>query len=602
MAALVALTPTSSQAATPTTWSIAQPGVAAGGCDGVRANLSIDAAGSLTLGATRNCATVLEPAAVGLATTAVDLTTGLSFVSRTDGTVNVSYTTLAGKTRQRQGTATESQFVFSRGSTRMTVFVRVSGDGIAYRYELAGGGTVTREASTFQVPGSSPAYLSTFMDYYENQYSATTAAGAATADYAHPALFRVGSNWALISESDVDGRYSGARLTHTAGTGRYTVKLADAQVTFPGALVTPWRTAIIGTLDTIVGSTLDDDVAPPSRIADTSWIKPGRAAWSWLDGGRATQQSLSRQKAYVDYAARQRWEYVIVDDGWKSVTWMPELITYAKARNVGIILWYNYADVDTDAERTTQFGQIAGWGAVGVKLDFMNSDSQARLRWYDAALASAARYRLLVNLHGSTIPHGIQRTWPHVVSMEAVHGGEHRSRTLAHVTALPFTRNVVGSMDYTAVAFQHGTRPHTAAAELGLTVVYESGLQVYGGSLSAYSTRPELERFLRQVPAVWDETRLVSGDPASGVTIARRNGDRWFVGAVLPGSARTVPVPTTFLPAGRWLVEVIIDGTTLTRTTRTIERGETLSVPILANGGFAAQICPAVSGRTTCDR
>jgi hypothetical protein len=545
---------------------------------------------------------VLEPAQVGVITTTADLSNALTFVSRTDNTVNASYTTMAGKTRQRSFTATESRFVFATATgVRMTLFVRLSADGMAYRYELPAAATIVREVSIAQVPTSATAYLSPYMAYYENQYAATTTGAAATGEYAYPALFAVGSTFVLLSESDVNGRYSGSRLTHTTGTGQYRAALADARVTTGANFVSPWRTAVIGTAKTIVESTLNDDVAPPSKVADTSWIKPGVVAWSWLDGTRATQQNLAKQKTYVDYAAKERWPYVLVDDGWKSVTWMPELIAYAKSKNVKIMLWYNYADLDTAAERDAQFTKITGWGVAGVKMDFMNSDSQARYQWYDAVLASTAKYKLLVDFHGSTIPHGIQRTWPHVMTMEAVHGGEHQSRTLQQVLALPYTRNAVGSMDYTAMAFQYGTRPHSTAAELALSVVYESGLQIYAGSISAYTARPELERYLRQVPSVWDETRLVAGDPASDVVIARRNGTRWFMGGVYKGSARTVSVPTTFLPAGQYLVEVITDGSTLVRSSRTITAGGALSVPIAANGGFAAQICPAVTGKTTCD-
>lgn len=283
------------------------------------------------------------------------------------------------------------------------------------------------------------------------------------------------------------------------------------------------------------------------------------------------------------------------------MTWMPQLVAYARAKNVRIILWYRYTDVDTDAERTTQFSRIAGWGVAGVKLDFMDSDTQARNRWYDATLASTARYRLLVNLHGSTIPHGIQRTWPHVLTLEAVKGEESNSRSMQHITALPYTRNVVGSMDYTPQSFQR-LRPHSDAAELALAVVYESGMHVFGGSIAAYQSRPIAERYLRRMPVAWDETRLLAGDPATGATIGRRVGDRWFVGAVLSGAARTVSVPTGFLAAGTWLVETVTDGAAgLTRTSRTITAGAPLSIAVVANGGFAAKICPAVPGTTTCD-
>ncbi|HLL69462.1 MAG TPA: glycoside hydrolase family 97 catalytic domain-containing protein [Micromonosporaceae bacterium] len=596
-------TPTTPPASDASSWSVAQPGVAATGCDGVRATLTRTSAGALNLGATRNCATALEPAPVGLVTAAADLSTGLTFVSRTDRVISYSYTTITGKSRVRARTATESRIVFAKGSAQITVFLRVSPDGLAYRYELPTAGTITRERSSFQVPAGSPAYLSAWHDSYENLYRRTTAGAAATGDYIHPATFQVGSNWVTISESDVDGRYSGARLSHTTGTGRFTITLADASIAYPAGFVTSWRTAVIGTPATLVESTLNDDVAPPSRISDTSWIQPGISAWSWLDGTSTTQRNLTKQREYVDYTASQGWEYLILDDGWKSVTWVPELAAYARSKGVKLILWYAWTDLDTAAKRTTEFTRITGWGVSGVKLDFMESDSQALYRWYDAAAADAARFKLVVNFHGSTIPHGIQRTWPHVLTMEAVRGEEHTTRNIAHVVALPFTRNVVGSMDYTPMAFHRGVLPNSEAAEVGLGVVYESGLNVLGGSIAAYQARPQAQRFLRQLPAVWDETRLLAGDPANGATIARRNGDRWFVGAVYQGAARTLTVPTSFLGSGSWLVETITDGSGgLTRTSRTITAGTPLSVAIIANGGFAAQVCPATAGRTTCDR
>ncbi|WP_410812647.1 glycoside hydrolase family 97 catalytic domain-containing protein [Micromonospora sp. 067-2] len=583
------------------TWSVAQPGVGGTGCDGVRATLTRTAAGGLTLGATRNCAAALLPAPVGVVTTAADLGTGLTFTSRADRVLTYSYTTVSGKSRQRSRTATESRLVFSRGSATLTVVLRVSADGVAFRYELPGSGTITREASTFTVPGTAVSFLSGWQSQYENPYVRGTASAAASGDYVHPALFQAGANWVLLSESDVDGRYSGARLTHTAGTGQFGIRLADAQVAYTGGLATSWRTAVIGTAATVVESTLNEDVAPASKISDTSWIRTGVSAWSWLDGYDATQRNLTRQKEYVDYAASQGWEYVVVDDGWNVVTWMPELVSYAAARNVRIILWYRWTDLDTATERSNEFARIAGWGVAGVKLDFMESDSQSRYRWYDDVLAAAAQYHLVVDFHGSTIPHGIQRTWPNVLAMEAVRGEEYGSRAIGHVVALPFTRNAVGSMDYTAMTFQN-TQPNSQAAELGLGVVFEAGLQVFGGSIAAYRSRPEAQRFLRQLPTVWDETRLVAGDPTAGPTIARRNGARWFVGGVYPGGTRTVSVPLTFLSSGSWLVETVTDGSGgLVRSSRTVTAGTALSVPVVANGGFAAQLCPATAGRTTCD-
>ncbi|MDF3150254.1 glycoside hydrolase family 97 catalytic domain-containing protein, partial [Streptomyces sp. T21Q-yed] len=151
----------------------------------------------------------------------------------------------------------------------------------------------------------------------------------------------------LLAESGVDGNYSGGSFTHTQGTGRFTVALADAQIARSGAFTTAWRTAAIGSTATVVESTLVDDVAPASKISDTSWIKPGVAAWPWLDGMVATQRDLTKLKQWADYASSQGWPYLLVDDGWKAnQAIIPELVTYARDRGVRIMLWYHWQDLD----------------------------------------------------------------------------------------------------------------------------------------------------------------------------------------------------------------------------------------------------------------
>ncbi len=227
------------------------------------------------------------------------------------------------------------------------------------------------------------------------------------------------------------------------------MRLADPAVTSAGPLATPWRTAVVGDLATVTESTLVDDLAPPSRIADTSWIRPGAVAWSWLDGFGAAQRSLAAQQRFVDLSAARGWPYTLVDDGWKTTDWMPELIAYAREQGVQVLLWVHYGDLDTAAERAEFLPRVKKWGAAGLKIDFMDSDSQERFRWYDDILRDTARHRLLVNFHGATLPKGIQRTWPHVMTLEAVHGAEQGTVPAAGLTALPYTRNTVGSMDYT---------------------------------------------------------------------------------------------------------------------------------------------------------
>lgn len=594
-------------------WKVSRHAAAAAPGDPLAAYVGLDGGtGALSLSVRRGADTVLEPAPLGVVTGTADLTSGLRLRGTSTRQVVERYTTTTGKQRERTARMAQTRFSFTgEGGARLDLVVRVSDDGVAYRYVLPdsdggdGGVTVRSEASAFQLPADAPAWLMPYTVNYERPRTETTAGAAAAGEYGYPSLFQVGGDFVLLTESDVDGRYAGSRLVHQAGSGRYSVKLADQEITSGGPLETPWRTAIIGDLPTVTTSTLVDDLAPDSKIADTSWIKPGTVAWSWLAGFGGAQRSLETQKEFVDYSAAHGWEYTLVDDGWKTTDWMPELIEYAEARGVRILLWMHWTDLDTAAERKETLDRIQGWGAVGLKIDFMDSDSKERFGWYDDILADTARRELLVNFHGSTIPHGIQRTWPHVMTMEAVYGAEQGNISVADITTLPFTRNVVGSMDYTPMGFQFGQHHNSEAAELAMSVVYESGFQNYAGSVKAYQDRPELERFLEQVPTVWDETRLLSGHPGDGATFARRHGDRWFLGSVTAGAAATQRVPLTFLGGGDWRVETVRDGQGgeggLVRDSRVMRRGDTLEVPTVENGGFAALVCPVRPGQTTCD-
>jgi hypothetical protein len=593
-------------------WSVTGPH------GGPTATVRYDAGtGTVALAVARGGMTVLEPGPVGIVTEGADLSSGLRYRGRTDHWVFENYTTATGKRTHRSASMREARFAFTgTGGARVDLVVRASRDGIAYRYELRGNyGAVLREASAFAVPGTSSAWLATYSVYYENPFIPTTAAGAAAVEFMHPALFETPGGFVLLTESDVDGRYSGGRLVHDAGTGTYRVKLADDRVPVDGPLRTPWRTMIVGDLGTVASSTLVDDLAPRAKVRDTSWIQPGKAFWSWLAGGREAGQSLKIQQGYVDYAAAHGWPYVVVDAGWdrdpnwdpdptwEQTSWLPDLVRYGAARNVKIMTWIHFTDLDTEEERARRLPLFQMWGIVGLKIDFMDSDAQVRYQWYDQILPETAAHHLMVNFHGSTIPHGMMRTWPHVISMEAVWGAEHTANvTTTHLTALPFTRNVLGSMDYTPMAWHRPSRQTSDAHELALSVLFESGLQNFAGRVEGYQARPEAERFLDQVPTVWDDTRLLAGRPGESAVLARRSGDRWFIGAGYSGAARTASVPLS-IGSGRWLVEVVHDGTAgLVRDQRVLGGGDPLTVDVPNNGGFAAIACRWHPGISTCDR
>ncbi|MCA2226631.1 glycoside hydrolase family 97 protein [Nonomuraea aurantiaca] len=584
---------------------------------GPAAELSLDLqAGTLTFAATHRGGRVLEPSPVGIVTERADLSQGLRFLHRRDRLVTEHYTTTVGKRLRRSALMREATFAFANATgARLDLVVRVARDGVAYRYRLPEDyGPVLRETSAYTLPRNATAWLAQHRRDYENPFVQYTALTAPAADFMVPALFETGGHYVLFTESGLDGGYSGPRLAHEEGTGTYSLRLWDEEVQ---AGESPWRVLIAGDLATVTESTLVDDLAPDSRVRDTSWIAPGQVLWTWLAGGREAGQSLEKQQAFVDYASARGWPYVAVDAGWyflkdqwdvtdpnwPTTSWMPRLVEYGRAKGVGIVVWIHFRDLDTPEERALWLPTLSRWGVRGVKIDFMDSESQERLRWYDEILPATAANRLLVNFHGSTIPKGIHRTWPHVMTMEGVHGGEKRTLTTAHITTLPFTRNVVGSMDYTPMAFHRAGRPTSDAHELGLAVTYESGLQDLAGTVESYQARPEAERFLEQVPTAWDETRLLSGRPADHVVLARRSGDRWFVGAGISGAARTLDVPLSML-RGRWLVEVVRDGPAgLVRESHVVDgpRGR-LSVPVPDEGGYAAVACHWHPRITTCDR
>nr|WP_171395857.1 glycoside hydrolase family 97 protein [Streptomyces asoensis] len=588
-----------------------------------RARISLDdTTGTVHLAVSRDGRKVVEPSSVGIVTEQADLSQGLRFLHRKDRTVDERYLTRSGKRLDRRVHMKETRLSFATAAgARLDLVVRASADGVAYRYVLpAGHGDVLGETSAFTLPPDASAWLSTYRVDNEGRFARYTAATAPTGAYSDQALFATPGGYALLAESDLTGSCSGARLDHTQGTGTYRIQLADERVRADGPLATPWRAMVTGDLATVTRSTFTDDLAPASEVADPAWIRPGTVLWTWLAGGRAAGQSLAAQKAYVDYAAERNWPYEAVDSGWyfkkdewdvtdpdwQTNSWMPELVAYARAKGVGIVVWIHRRDLDTPEERDRWLPTLERWGVKGVKIDFMNSEAQAMLRWYDTILSETAAHHLMVDFHGSTIPKGIQRTWPQVMTLEGVGGEEKRTNTAAHLTTLPFTRNVIGSMDFTPGAFQRvGLRPNSDAAEVGLAVAYESGLQMFAGTPESYDERPLARAFFDQVPAAWDDTRLLAGQPGQEAVLARRSGDRWFLGGVYSGAARTARVPLTLGP-GRWLVETVEDSTVgadgLVQDRRVLRGGDTLTVDVVAQGGFAALACPWRPGVTTCHR
>ncbi|SEF87299.1 Glycosyl-hydrolase 97 C-terminal, oligomerisation [Nonomuraea solani] len=573
--------------------------------DDLEAAVALGAAGELTLEVRHEGRAVVLPSRLGIRTAHEDLTTGLAFTGSDSRRIDDFYRTVTGKRREHRYTATEWTLSFAKGPHRLDLLVRVGGGGVAYRYAVPWTGpvTVTGELSEYVVAGDARAVLLPYENGrcdYEEIHRHTTVAGAEPILYGYPSLFQTGGIWLMLTESDLDGGYAGSRLRFDGHAFR--LDLPDPYVTAASPLVTPWRTMIVGDLAAIVESDLVTSLAAPSKVADPAWIRPGAAAWSWWSDGPSTRD-LDAQKRWVDFAAANGWPYVLADAGWNK-EWMPELIGYATDKGVGVWLWSHWQHVDTELEHREKLALWKEWGAAGVKIDFTESDGQDRMRWFDAILAATARLELMVVFHGGTIPRGTERTWPHFMTAEAVKGaewikpkpGKQPLYPATHYLSLACTRNVQGPMDFTPCTFT-GVRTITAGFELALAVLFESGIQHFADGIAAYEARPEALRLLSNVPVAWDETRLLSGDPADHLLLARRSGGEWYVGAGVSGEARTLTVPLGFLDEGEWAAEIYRDapGDRILAETATVSAGGKLDLAVPPNGGFTLHLRREIS-------
>jgi alpha-glucosidase len=478
------------------------------------------------------------------------------------GRLRERFTTPAGKRRRHR--------LDARTLTIGGVEVLAADDGIAFR-----------GARRAVWSSHAKAWLQPYSSVYENRYMPTRLRSAEPRRYGFPALLKTRRDWALLTES---GLPRGAGAAHLrARHGRLAVEGRSRA----------WRVALIGRLATVVDSDLALALGRPSQIADTSWIHPGRVAWSWWADAGSTR-SLARQEQYVDFAAAEHFEYTTVDAGWDAA-WIPELEAYAAARGVRLLLWTDWRALADPRQRASTLDRWASWGIAGIKVDYLQSDAGSRMAVMEDIARAAAQRHLVVDFHGCTVPRGLQRTWPNVLSLEAVRGAEYeRDGTPAsprNNVDLAFTRNVIGPMDYTPVTFSARNRVTTAGHELAMSVVYESGLQHYADSPESYERYPTATALLAAVPAAWDDTRLVAGRPDRYVVLARRTGERWYVGALSAGAPRTLTIPLRFLDKGGYDARLI--GDDLTETRRTVGRADTLRVHAARNGGAVVALTPA---------
>lgn len=457
------------------------------------------------------------------------------------------------------------------------IVIRLYNDGIAFRYEYIKleNQKQPEEHTVYLIPEGTKRWFMQWTEAYEGFFPQTTtykvkpirtSSGVSTsADgwnkrWGYPALLEPAEGvFALISEANIERRQSASCLYNDGE--RYSVVAAENDLNLSGDWHTPWRVVIIGKLADIVESTLVTDVSEPSQLKDTNWIKPGVVSWIyWANNHGSNDYNII--KKYVDMAVVLKLPYVLIDAEWDEMDkiasnegkTIEDAVAYANSKGIKPMIWYNSSvgwidgapgpkfRLNKPEDREKEFAWCEKIGVAGVKIDFFSGDNQMNMDYCLDLLESAARHHLLVNFHGAPIPRGWQKTWPNLLSTEGVYGAEwynnvptFTDKAASHNTTLPFTRNVIGPMDYTPCAFSDSQHPHitSLAHELALTVLYESGLQHLADRPESFLAQPkEVQDFLGQLPTVWDETRYVSGYPGESAVLARRSGNTWYVAGI----------------------------------------------------------------------
>ncbi len=405
------------------------------------------------------------------------------------------------------------------------------------------------------------------------------------------------------------------------------VEAADYIAVTAGTRTFPWRVLGIADHDAdLITNQIVYLLESPSKVQDTSWIRPGKVAWDWWNDWNIygvdfpAGINTKTYEYYVDFAAKYGLQYIILDDGWYKLgnllevapdLNMEELAAYAKQKNVGLILWASWKTLDD--QLIPALDQFEKWGVKGIKVDFMQRSDQIMVNYFEKVSREAAKRHMMVDFHGDQKPAVMTRTWPNLINTEGVRGMEWSKWSWesepAHNVSLPFTRMFLGPLDFTPGAMRNATRKTfapimsqpmalgTRCQQLAMYVIYEAPLQMLSDSPSNYLRESEAMEFLAPVPTVWDETKVLDAKISQYVLLARRNGSDWYVGAMTDWTPRDLEVDFSFLPEGNFTLEAYQDGINADRnasdyrkTTQQITKSTRLKIHLAPGGGFAARV------------
>lgn len=547
-----------------------------------------------------------------------------------------------------------------------SLIFRAYDEGVAYRFksELKGDYKVVGEQAEFNfnrdweafIPYVSQHTNSLETQYYssfENRYSVTplSAWDKSRLAFLPLAVSADSGVKVLITEADLVD-YPGMYLYNEEGTTTLTARYApypkdirqgghnmlqgvvesreDYIAERSGADVFPWRVIMVTEDDAALA--VNDMVwklaRPADPKADFTWVKPGKVAWDWWNDwniyGVDFRAGVNNDtyKFYIDFAAANGIEYVILDEGWAVNLQadlmqvipeidLPQLSQYAQERGVGLILWAGYYAFDRDMENVCK--HYSEMGIKGFKVDFMDRDDQVMVQFHKRAAEMAAKYHLLIDFHGTYKPTGLSRAYPNVVNYEGVHGLEQlkwgKEDQVTYDVTVPFIRMAAGPMDYTQGAMRNATQANyrpvnsegmsqgTRCRQLAEYVVFDSPLNMLCDSPMNYMKEPVCTKFIAECPVVWDESVAVNGEIGKYITLARRSGNTWYVGSLTGWDRRELTLDLSFLGDGKWTMEIFKDGVNADRAACDFKH-ESVAVPadrqvvvkMAPGGGWAARI------------
>ena len=609
--------------------------------DKISVDVWITPAGDAFYSISHSGSTILKQSKLGIIRSDGDFSTKLILDSVSNvKVVNDKYTLLHGKRLKCDYTGNNRVFYLKNVNSRIIeIIFQVSNDGVAFRYHFPEKTDtmlkIFKEVTSFHFDISTKAFLQPCPDArmgwcysspsYEEYYELNKPVGTDApyqAGWVMPALFNYGKYWFCITETAVDTNYCGSRLSQRSPDGEYSVQFPEPQEcrsnepALPESVLpwsTPWRViALTDNLADLVESTLETDLAIPEKYDVSSWLQPGIASWSWVIL-KDDSTIYSVQRRYIDFAASMHWRYCLIDALWDTQIGydkIKQLADYAKTKNVKILLWYNSAgDWNTTPQtprdkllieklRSAEFQKLNEMGINGVKIDFFAGDGQSMMKYFIDILKDAAKYKLAVDFHGCTFPRGWYRTYPNLVSMEAIRGEEYvtfgqffADNQPSHCAVIPFTRNLFDPMDFTPVNFSgipHITRRTTGGFEIALSVLFTSGVQHIAETPTGMaSQRDFVVDYMSSLPETWDDVKFIDGFPGKFVVLARRKGDRWYIAGINgENSERTLTLNLPFIADKSKGILITDAAGTKDFTKRSVDFSTPINITMYPFGGF----------------